>query len=82
MYVFCILHSDYHLVIICSSEEERHCHMIANLHAYLRTTPDINQYNAKLQDYLGRKFKGPNHTQLGVSPLVTDQAGWMVDQDK
>ena len=65
-------------MIICSNEDEKDCHMIANLHAYQRTTPNNT---SQLRNYLMRKYREPNHVQLGVSPLVeTDQpAGWIVD---
>ena len=68
---------DYRLVIMCSKEDDKHCYVIENLHAYMRTAPDV-----QLKEYLTLKFCNPNYNQLGVPPLSSDRTGWIVDDQR
>ena len=81
--LWCSCTVGYRLVIICSKEDDKHCHMIENLHAYLRTTPDVqSEYSVQcLQNYLKNKFCNPEYTQLGVPQLLNCE-GWKVDDQK
>ena len=76
MHVFYLLDIDYRLAIICSKEDDKQCYVIENLHAYMRTSPDV-----QLKHYLTDKYMycNPNYKQLGVPPLASDRAGWKVD---
>lgn len=59
--------------------------MIENMHAYLRTTPDVQteyEFSVQyLQRYLTSKFYNPEYTQLGVPQLLNCE-GWKVDNQK
>ena len=81
--LWCSCTVGYRLVIICSKEDDKHCHMIENLHAYLRTTPDVQSESSveSLQSYLTSKFSNPEYTQLGV-PQLLNCKGWKVDDQK
>ena len=74
--------ADYRLVIICSREEDSNCHLVQNLHAYLRSTPAVKN----VEQYLKMKYCNPKHSQLGApapapAPLA-NCAGWTADIQK
>ena len=60
--------------------------MVENLHAYLRTTPNIqSEYLQCLERYLASKYCNPKYSQLGVPPMESDahcDAGWKVDEQR
>ena len=80
--LWCSCTVGYRLVIICSKEDDKHCHMIKNLHAYLRTTPDVQSDSSVqyLQSYLTSKFRNPKYSQLGV-PQLLNCAIWKDNQE-
>ena len=70
--------ADYRLVIICSREEDSNCHLVQNLHAYLRSTPAVKN----VEQYLKMKYCNPKHSQLGAPAPLANCAGWTADIQK
>ena len=58
--------------------------MAENLHAYLRTTPNVqsDENVQSVKRYLLNKYQDPNCTQIGVPPLQSDHQGWKADFQK
>ena len=75
------LFTDYRLVIICSSEEDRNHHLAQNLHAYLRSTPDVEDVYY-IEQYLKKKYFNPKHSQLGAPTPLSNSQGWKADIQK
>ena len=58
--------------------------MAENLHAYLRTTPNVQSDESVqfLKRYLLNKYRNPKCTQVGVPSLQSDCHGWKADIHK